>query len=230
MPSSCPPPRMCAGSFSPCRTYSAPMPLGAWTLCPLTDIMSAPSVLAENGSFRKPCTASVWRSAPDFAARSARATPAMSVTAPVSLLTIISVTSAVSSRSASRTASTETAPALSGERSVISQPSRASFSSGWRTASCSTAEEMMCRPTRRWRCAPSRMAQLSLSVPPEVKYTSLGAHPSAAASFLRESSSTARASRPSLCVEPGLPYSSVITLYAASAASGHTRVVAALSR
>ena len=88
----------------------------------------------------------------------------------------------------------------------------------------------MCRPTRRWRYAPSRMAQLSLSVPPEVKYTSLGAHPSAAASFLRESSSTARASRPNLCVEPGLPYTSVITLYAASAASGHTRVVAALSR
>lgn len=28
MPSSCPPPRMCAGSFSPCRIYSAPDALG----------------------------------------------------------------------------------------------------------------------------------------------------------------------------------------------------------
>ena len=119
-PSSCPPPRMCAGSFSPCRIYSAPMPLGAWTLWPLTDIMSAPSVLAENGSFIKPCTASVCNSTLDFAARSVWAMPAMSVTAPVSLLTIMSVTSAVSSRSAARTASADIAPVLSGERSVIS--------------------------------------------------------------------------------------------------------------
>ena len=39
--------------LQPCRMYSAPMPLGAWTLWPLTDIMSAPSVLAENGSLHK---------------------------------------------------------------------------------------------------------------------------------------------------------------------------------
>ena len=35
------------------------MPFGAWILWPLMVIMSAPSVLAENGTFRNPCTASV---------------------------------------------------------------------------------------------------------------------------------------------------------------------------
>lgn len=52
-----------------------------------------------------------------------------------------------------------------------------SFSRGRRTASCSAAEERMCRPFRRWRAAPSKRAQLSLSEPPEVKNTSRGEQP-----------------------------------------------------
>ena len=41
--------------------YSAPQPLGPWILWEETEIRSAPSVFAEKGTFRKPCTASVWK-------------------------------------------------------------------------------------------------------------------------------------------------------------------------
>ena len=40
--------------LTPVLIYNAPMPLGAWILCPLMLIMSAPSFFAENGSFMKP--------------------------------------------------------------------------------------------------------------------------------------------------------------------------------
>ena len=96
------------------------MPFGAWILWPLMVIMSAPSVLAENGTFRNPCTASVCSRAMLFSALSIRATAAMSLTAPVSLLTIMSETRIVSGRSAARTRSSGMAPVPSGCRRVIS--------------------------------------------------------------------------------------------------------------
>ena len=55
-----------------------------------------------------------------FSAFSIRATAAMSLTVPVSLLTIMSETRIVSGRSAARTASSGMAPVPSGCRRVIS--------------------------------------------------------------------------------------------------------------
>ena len=121
----------------------------------------------------------------DLASFSTREIPAMSVTAPVSLFTSISVTSAVSGRRASRTAWGLTAPVSSGGSSVTSQPSRESFSRGRRTASCSVREDIMCRPFRFCSSAAPKMAQLSLSVPPEVNTSSDARQPSGAATRRR---------------------------------------------
>ena len=93
----------------------------------------------------------------------------MSVTAPVSLLTIMSDTRIVSSRSAARTCSGEMPPDLSGCRRVTEKPSFSRKSSVRRTASCSAAELMICRPCRRISRAPEISAQLSPSEPQEVK-------------------------------------------------------------
>ena len=63
----------------------------------------------------------------------------------------------------------------------------------------------MCLPTRRRASAPSRMAQLSLSLPPEVNASSPSRAPRAAMICARARSRTALASRPFLWVELGLP-------------------------
>mgnify|MGYP000217084687 FL=1 len=91
-------------------------------------------------------------------------------------------------------------------------------------------ELMTCPPLAEAAQAPESRAQLSASEPQEVKASSFGWQPRQRASSLRAASSSFFASRPRACVELGLPYCSVITLYAMSAASGQTRVVAALSR
>ena len=167
--------------------------------------MSAPRVLAEKGTFRKPCTASVCSRAWEPAAFRAREMLAISVTPPVSLFTSISVTSTVSSRRASSTACTETEPSFSGWRRVTAKPRLSSSSRLLRTASCSTREEITCRPFRFMASAPPRMAQLSLSEPQEVKTNSPGAQPRASATCFRLLSSSFFASRPRMWVELGLP-------------------------
>ena len=172
---------------------------------PLTLMRSAPSVFAEKGSFIKACTASVCSSAREPFSRSIRATPAISVTPPVSLLTIISETSAVSSRSAAFTSPTRTAPSGPGFRRVTSQPCASSSSRLFRTASCSTSEETICLPVRFAASAPPSRAQLSLSEPQDVKTSSSAAQPSASATAAREEQSSFAASRPLAWVELGLP-------------------------
>ena len=129
----------------------------------------------------------------------------MSVTAPVSLFTSISVTSTVSGRRASITACTGMAPVSSGFRRVTSKPRRSSSSRLLRTASCSTWELMMCIPLRRISSAPFKMAQLSLSEPQEVNTSSCTVQPRASATCLRLLSSSCLASRPLVWVELGLP-------------------------
>ena len=204
-PPSCAPPIIYGRRRSPSLTYSAPMPLGACILCPLTLIMSAPRLFGLNGSFMKACTASVCTSAALPARLNSPDIAEISVTAPVSLLTSIKETSIVSSRRASITACGLIAPVPSGLSSVTSKPRRRSSSRVLRTASCSTDEEIMCRPFRAMTSAPERSAQLSLSEPQEVKTTSPGRHPSAAAACPRAVSSSFFASRPRVCVELGLP-------------------------
>ena len=84
------------------------------------------------------------------------------------------------------------------------------------------------RAPRRASQAPLT-ARLSDSVPPEVKTTSDGRAPSAAPIRSRASSTTARAARPEVCSEEGLPTTADCSIRASSAA-GSIGVVAAWSR
>lgn len=77
---------------------------------------SAPRVLAWKGSFRKPWTASVWKMALGARRWVSFAMAPMGITAPDSLFTIITETSTVSGRMASRSASRHTRPRASGFR------------------------------------------------------------------------------------------------------------------
>ena len=88
----------------------------------------------------------------------------------------------------------------------------------------------MCLPFLPAYLAPCIIAQLSPSLPQEVKYTSSLVQPRALATYALASSRSFFALLPIRWVELGLAYSSVIALMAADAASGQTRVVAALSR
>ena len=69
-------------------------------------------------------------------------------------------------------------------------------------------------------------ARLSDSVPPEVKSTSLGRAPSAAAIASRDSSTRRRAARPEVCSDEALPVADIASVMAATT-SGRTGVVAA---
>ena len=197
---------------------------------PLMLIRSAPSEAARNGTFRKACTASVCSRALLPASFIARAAAEISVTDPVSLFTSMRETRTVSGRRADRSESMLTEPEGSGLRRVISNPLRSSSSSDFLTASCSASELITCRPFLRMLSVPAITAQLSLSVPQEVNTSSDCPQPRAEAILFLEESSRARAFRPEACVELGFPYVTVMARTAASAASSHTRVVAALSR
>ena len=74
------------------------------------------------------------------------------------------------------------------------------------------------------------MAQLSPSVPQEVKNSSSGRQPRAWATFPRHSFIRAAALVPSSYRDEGLPQPWVIASTAACTASGRTGVVAALSK
>ena len=69
--------------FRPFFTYSAPIPLGAWILWPLTEIRSAPS--PRISVLHNAWTASVWSRAFFFD----RAMSRMGMIVPVSLFTVI---------------------------------------------------------------------------------------------------------------------------------------------
>ena len=104
------------GSFRPLRMYSAPMPLGAWTLWPLMVTRSAPSSFTVKGTFKKPCTASQWSRAALPFRLSSRATSPTGRMVPSSLFTSIMDTSTVSSRRACSTCSAVMFPMRSGLR------------------------------------------------------------------------------------------------------------------
>ena len=135
--------------------------------------------------------------------------------------------STVSSRRASKTCRAVMRPRLSGLRKVTSYPSRARARRGSRTALCSTAVEMICLPARRPCHRAARMAQLSLSVPQEVKTRDSALQPSAAATTARQSATSRAACSPRGYWEEGLPYCSVSTSHIRSATGRGTGVVAA---
>ena len=101
---------------------------------------------------------------------------------------------------------------------------------GSSTAACSMAVVTMCFPFRLPCSTAARMAQLSPSVPQEVKTTSSLRQPRAAATTARSRSRRSAAALPRAYREEGFPKPSVMTSRAAWAASGQTRVVAALSK
>ncbi|CAM5310752.1 hypothetical protein STANM309S_02215 [Streptomyces tanashiensis] len=155
---------------------------------------------------------------------------------PISLfahMTVARATDPGSRAIASRSASGWTRPwASTGRYSTVAPSCVASQSTASRTAWCSTG---LAR-TRVRRGSASRRAQyrpftarLSASVPPEVKTTSLGRAPSAAASVSRPSSTVRRARRPAACREEALPVTARWAVIA-SIASGSMGVVAAWSR
>ena len=86
---------------------------------------------------------------------------------------------------------------------------------------------MMCRPVWRPCHAAARMAQLSDSVPQEVKCRADGWHPSAPAMVRRASSTSSLASRPRGYWAEGLPNWVVSASTMAPATAGDTGVVAA---
>ena len=75
-----------------------------------------------------------------------------------------------------------------------------------------------------------KMAQLSASVPPEVKKTRFGPAPSAAATCARACISRLPAAMPSACTDEGLPQSAVKSSVMVSTQAAHGFVVAELSR
>ena len=88
----------------------------------------------------------------------------------------------------------------------------------------------MCFPRLPMRFAVPNTAQLSASVPPEVKNTRSGSAPMAAATAWRAVRSSRAARMPKSYRALGLPQFSVNAFVMASTASGQGRVVAELSR
>ena len=93
-PRSCPPPCSTGSSGTRPRTMSAPVPLGAPTLCPASESASTPRASSESGSQPAACTASVCMSAP--AACAMAASSAIGCTVPISLFASWMETSVVS--------------------------------------------------------------------------------------------------------------------------------------
>ena len=101
---------------------------------------------------------------------------------------------------------------------------------GWSTAWCSTAVVMMCRPRFPRRSAVEKIAQLSASVPPEVKNTLSSSAPRALATAFRAALSRRPASSPRPWREEGFPQMVVSISVMAATAASQGRVVAELSR
>ena len=89
---------------------------------------------------------------------------------------------------------------------------------------------MMCFPVRRPSSTAPWMAQLSPSVPQEVKKSSSGRHPRPAAAWARWRFTASAAWLPRAYREDGFPHPCVMASTAAWTASGRTGVVAALSK
>ena len=181
------------------------------------------------GTLPNACTASVWMIAP---ADLANATSSgIGCTTPVSLLTHITVTIAVSLPIASRASSRSTTPDGNTRSMRSTPPSIAAWCTAPSTALCSMGDVTMVwrAPVRMVRQPPST-ARLSDSVPPEVMTTSSTCAPKQRATRSRASSSAARASRPQRCVDDGFPKRGPKNGSIAAKTSGRTGVVAAWSR
>ena len=121
-------------------------------------------------------------------------------------------------------------PSLSTERYVTSNPCFCKLSHVFITAGCSMQDVIICFPLSARAYAMPLIAQLSLSVPPDVKYISLGFAPIALAIFSLASSTALLASLPQKCWEEALPKTSVKYGVISLSTSGSVYVVAELSK
>src|ERR1035437_5653322 len=127
IPSSCPPPSICAVSLTRgfcLRTYSAPTPLGPYILCALTDIRSMWPASTLTGNLPNAWTASQWNST--FFSRQIAPIWRTGWITPISLLAYITLTKTVSGPIASRSSSRSTSPSGRGRRVVTRQPASSS--------------------------------------------------------------------------------------------------------
>ena len=182
---SCPPPFKKAGGEGRDGYITRPRPLRHEFCARRRRSYPLRAPLPETGPSESPVPRR-YGTAPAAARRGVAFTmSAIGMTAPVSLLTIMTETRMVSGRRAFFSSSTVILPSWSGCKYVTSKPFASSFCMGCRTAWCSTAVVMMWRPRLPRRSAAERMAQLSASVPPEVKNTRSGSAPRAAATACR---------------------------------------------
>ena len=185
---SCPPPICLGAKRTPFFTTSAPIPLGAWILWPLSVYISA--CFIENGTRRKPCTPSTCRSARPAIKRWRRSTSRI---APVSLLTCMQLTSDAPSSSALSISSQRSSPVSVTPTTRTSCPCARSASNDSRTDGCSTAETATtCGP--RILATEPRMARLFASVPPEVKIKSQSSPCTALSTASRQARTSRKAS------------------------------------
>ena len=157
---------MSGASRTPRFTHRTPVPLGPPSLWAERERASETAVSAFRSQPLPACTASQKKSAPPACAAAASSFTGWMT--PVSLLTAITATSRAPRRTASSTAAGEMRPSAPQGRRICSPRSPAAD----RTAACSMAETAKGAPA-----ASRRTAQLSASVPPEVKYTSFGFPP-----------------------------------------------------
>ena len=227
-PRSCSPPSIYVSGAHPRRAYIIPTPFGPWNLCADIDKRSMFICFTSIGNIPAACTASQWNSTPSE--RHMLPISATGWIVPSSLFASITDTSAVSGRIAAATSSARTRPLLSALTYVTSKPSRSRALALFKTAWCSILSVTICFfPLPASRCAVPFIAQLSLSVPPEVKYISAGSAFMPFAKTPRAFSTALCALRPSLYRVEALPYSLSIKGFIASNAASDKRVVAALS-
>ena len=209
-------------------------PTGPPILWALTVIRSAPLSSKRTGRWATACTASVWNGTP--CSRATAASSATGCTVPTSLLAHMTLATATppGAERLAQAVDADVAAAVGLEPADRARPrASARYSTGSSTAWCSmplatTPRRARGRLARRASQAPLT-ARLSDSVPPEVKTTSDGRAPSAAPIRSRASSTTARAARPEVCSDEGLPTTADCSIRASSAA-GSIGVVAAWSR
>lgn len=199
------PPRIRGFGFKADRTNRAPAPLGPWNLCEQQVTKSAPkSETVCTGSFPNHCEASVWNTIPF--SRTCCPMTDTGCKVPISLFAAMTETKIVSSRRAASTASGCIFPKGSGLTFDNSNPSYlAKYSNGRSTDGCSMAEVTKCRPRPFKARAVPNTARLLASVPPAVKMISDGRQTQSLATRSRNSSSEARAWRPTAWVLEGLP-------------------------
>mmetsp|Transcript_31121 Transcript_31121/g.79897 ORF Transcript_31121/g.79897 Transcript_31121/m.79897 type:complete len:228 (-) Transcript_31121:545-1228(-) len=208
IPLSCAPPKSRGGSFTPLLTYKAPTPFGAPILCPTNVAMSTPMSCTSTLTLPRLCAASVCTrmSIPSTLC----AISLMGCSAPISLLPCIIVIKHVSGRRAASMSSTLTMPSWDTPTAVkVIFPCRSSERSISEMAGCSMFVVTTCGTSASLLPIALRIAQLSLSVPHDVKYISSGLEaPTAVATRCLARSTASLHFFPYACTLDGFPKAS----------------------